>query len=53
MKYAVEMGSGAMIEIPTLINIGSDIKKLIGGIRRHTDEQSTWRSQTPFFIFSK
>jgi hypothetical protein len=31
MKYAVEMGSGAMIYIPSFIKIGSDIQKLIGG----------------------
>jgi hypothetical protein len=31
MKYAVEMGSGAMIYIPGLIKIGSAIQKLIGG----------------------
>jgi hypothetical protein len=30
MKYAVEMGSGAMIYIPSFIKIGSDIQKLIG-----------------------
>jgi hypothetical protein len=30
MKYAVEMGSGATIYIPSLINIGSGIQKLIG-----------------------
>jgi hypothetical protein len=30
MKYAVEMGSGAMIYIPALIKICSDIQKLIG-----------------------
>jgi hypothetical protein len=30
MKYAAKMGSGAMIYIPSLINIGSDIQKLIG-----------------------
>jgi hypothetical protein len=29
MKYAVEMGSGAMI--PSSINIASGIRKLIGG----------------------
>jgi hypothetical protein len=28
MKYAVEMGSGAMIYIPSFIKIGSDIQKL-------------------------
>jgi hypothetical protein len=31
MKYAVEMGSGAMIYIPNSIKIGSGIQKLIGG----------------------
>jgi hypothetical protein len=31
MKYAVEMGSGAMIYIPSFIKIGSAIQKLIGG----------------------
>jgi hypothetical protein len=28
-KYAVEMGSGAMIYIPSIIKIGSGIQKLI------------------------
>jgi hypothetical protein len=38
MKYAAEMGSGAMICIPSLIKIRSDIRKLIGGIhRQHGD----------------
>jgi hypothetical protein len=37
MKYAVEMGSGAMIYIPSFIKTGSVIQKLIGGIYRHTD----------------
>jgi hypothetical protein len=37
MKYAVEMGSGAMVHIPSLIKIGSVIQKLIGrGMHRHT-----------------
>jgi hypothetical protein len=31
MKYAVEMGSGGMIYIPSLIMIYSGIQKLIGG----------------------
>jgi hypothetical protein len=31
MNYAVEMGSGAMIHIPSFIEIGSGIKKLIRG----------------------
>jgi hypothetical protein len=37
MKYAVEMGSGAVIYIPSFIKIGSGVRKLIGGIHRHTD----------------
>jgi hypothetical protein len=36
MKYAVEMGSGAMIYIPSFMKIGSGIQKLMGvGIHRH------------------
>jgi hypothetical protein len=36
MNYSVEVGSGAMIYIPSFINIGSDIQKLMGGgIHRH------------------
>jgi hypothetical protein len=31
MKYAIEMGSGAMIYIPSFITIGSAIKQLVGG----------------------
>jgi hypothetical protein len=31
MKYAIEMGSGAMIYIPSFIKTGSGIQKLIGG----------------------
>jgi hypothetical protein len=37
MKYAVEMGSGATIYIPSFMNIGSGIQTLIGVIHRHTD----------------
>jgi hypothetical protein len=39
MKYAVEMGSGAIIYmyIPSFIKICSGIQKLIGGSHRHTD----------------
>jgi hypothetical protein len=35
MKYAVEMGSGAMIHIPSFIKIGPAIQRLIRGIYRH------------------
>jgi hypothetical protein len=34
MKYAIEMGSGAMIYIPSLIKIDLGIQKLMGGIHR-------------------
>jgi hypothetical protein len=38
MKHAPEMGSGAMIYIPSFIKIGSGIQKLMGGYAyRHTD----------------
>jgi hypothetical protein len=30
MKYAVEMGSGAMIYVPSFVNTGSGIHKLVG-----------------------
>jgi hypothetical protein len=30
MKYAIEVGSGAVIYIPSFIQIGSGIQKLIG-----------------------
>jgi hypothetical protein len=36
MKYAVEMGSGAVIYIPSFIKISSAIQNLIGG-NTHTD----------------
>jgi hypothetical protein len=34
MKYAGEMGSGAMIYIPNFIKIGSGFQTLIGGIHQ-------------------
>jgi hypothetical protein len=37
MKYAVEMGSDAMIHIPSFVMIGSGIRNLVKGIHRHTD----------------
>jgi hypothetical protein len=40
MKYAVEMGSSAMIHIPSFIKIGSGAQKLIG--RGHTDTETAW-----------
>jgi hypothetical protein len=37
MKYTVDIGSGVMIYILSLIKIGSATQKLIGGLHRHTD----------------
>jgi hypothetical protein len=37
MKYVVEMGSGAMMCIPSFVKIGSGIQKLVGEIHRHID----------------
>jgi hypothetical protein len=42
MKYAVEMGSRAMIYIPSLVKIDLGIQKLIG-----EDTQTTRRSHKP------
>jgi hypothetical protein len=39
MKYAVGMGSGSMIYIPSFIEIGSVIRKLMGGL---ADTQTSW-----------
>jgi hypothetical protein len=44
MKHAVEMGSVAMIYIPSFIQIGSGIQKFIGGYR---GTQTAWRSHKP------
>jgi hypothetical protein len=37
MKYASEMGSIAVMYVPSLIKIGSGFQKLMGGI--HTDRK--------------
>jgi hypothetical protein len=39
MKYAIKMGSGVMIYIQSLINIGPDIQKLIGGDSQRNRER--------------
>jgi hypothetical protein len=41
MKYAVEMSSGVMIYIPSVVKIDSSIQKLIGG---YTDTQTDGRN---------
>jgi hypothetical protein len=44
MKYAVDIGSGAMIYIPSFVKIGSGIQKLMRGdtqkYRQHGDRIS-------------
>jgi hypothetical protein len=50
MNHAVEMGSGVMIYIPSFINIGSGIQKLMGG---NKDTQTAWRAHKPTLIYSK
>jgi hypothetical protein len=39
MQCAVEMGSGAMIYMPSFIKIGSGTQKLIGGIDRQGEDR--------------
>jgi hypothetical protein len=50
MKYVVEMGSGGMLYIPSFLEIGSGIQKLLWG-DTHTDTQTTWWSHRFTFIF--
>jgi hypothetical protein len=43
MKYAFDMGSGAMTCTPSFVKIGSGIQKFMGGgIHRHTNTQAAW-----------
>jgi hypothetical protein len=49
MENAVEMGSDAMMDMPSFIKIGSAIKKLMRLV--FTDTQTAWRSHKPAFIF--
>jgi hypothetical protein len=51
MKYAVEMGSGAMIYISSFIKTGSGIQKLIGGDTQTHRQHGEPRKLT--FIFFK
>jgi hypothetical protein len=44
MNYAVEMGPGSLIYIPSLIKISLAIQKLIGGIHKQT-HRDTHRRQ--------
>jgi hypothetical protein len=47
MKYAVEMGSGSMIYIPSFVKIGSGVQKLVGG---YTDSLAYLK---PTFMLTK
>jgi hypothetical protein len=50
MRYAVEMGSGAMIYIPSFIKICSGTQKVVGGgIHRHADSHGDRISLLLFF----
>jgi hypothetical protein len=53
MKNVVEMGSGAMIYIPSFIKIGSAIQKLIGGIQTHIGTNKQHGDPTSLFLFFK
>jgi hypothetical protein len=48
MKYAVEMGLGALIYIPSFIKIGSGIQTLIGG-DTHTQSLLSFLAYCPYF----
>jgi hypothetical protein len=37
INYAIEMGSGAMIHMPSYIKTGSNFQKSKGWIHKHTD----------------
>jgi hypothetical protein len=52
MSYAVEMDTGAMIYIPSFINICPLIQKLVGG-DTHANKQTALLFHKPSFIFSK
>jgi hypothetical protein len=51
MKHAAEFGSGAMIYIPSLIQIRLAFQKLIDGIHRHRDSVDMAKKFIFFFFF--
>jgi hypothetical protein len=51
VKYVVEMGSSALIHIPSFIRISLGIQKLIGRIHRHTHGQYGDRISPLLFFF--
>jgi hypothetical protein len=40
MKYITEMGSSAMMHLPSFIKTSSGNQKLVGGIHRHKDNMA-------------
>jgi hypothetical protein len=50
MKFAVEMGSGGMLYVPSFIRVGPGIQMLVGGF---TDTQQGEILRLPFQNFSK
>jgi hypothetical protein len=53
MKYAVEMGSGVMIYIPSFIQIGSGIHKFVKGYTQTHRQNSDLVSLLLFFFRNK
>jgi hypothetical protein len=53
MKYAVEVGSHAMIYIPSFIKIYTGIQKLLQGIQIQTHRQQCDLISTPLFSQTK
>jgi hypothetical protein len=53
MKYAAEIGRGAMIYISSFKTIGSGFQRLRVGGGGYTDEKTVWRSYYLTFIFEK
>jgi hypothetical protein len=51
IKYALEMGSGAMLYAPSFIKTGSGIQMLIGRTHKHTDIETAWLFLKSTFIF--
>jgi hypothetical protein len=53
MKYVVEIDSSAMIYIPSFVNIGVGIQKLIKGDSQAHRQHGDLISLRLFFLFSK
>jgi hypothetical protein len=49
----VEVGSGAVIYLPSFIKTGSGVQKLIGGIHRHTHTHGQQHDFISLLYFSK